>query len=64
MTNYYNVKAHEQNNISYWCTTMGSKLAVDTALKGELGVTVDRFIKLSAQCSMTYCTEDIFCFEN
>lgn len=37
---------------------MGSKLAVITTLKGELGVTVDRFMMLSAQCSMTNCNED------
>jgi len=43
---------------------MGLKLAVISTLKGELGVTAERFIKLPAQSLMTNCTEDILHFEN
>ena len=42
--------AHEENNVNYLHTTMGSKLAI-TAQGRALGTNVGRSLEMSAQCS-------------
>lgn len=42
--------AHEENNLNYLHTTMGSKLAI-TAQGRALGTNAGRSLEMSAQCS-------------